>query len=90
MACAQAAAAGAGLTALTRLRRPRDGLEMFGRRPPRIAFFNAKRRLECLDQHWFTAIKEAEEALVAWRQDDHTYAAQRVGRIDIQRLRSHL
>ncbi len=34
-----------------------------------IETFNAKVRVECLDQHWFTLLQEAKEQLEAWRQE---------------------
>jgi putative transposase len=34
--------------------------------------FNAKLRVECLDQHWFTAIEEAEAIIEEWREDYNT------------------
>lgn len=34
-----------------------------------IETFNAKVRLECLDQHWFTSVEDAATTLEEWRQD---------------------
>jgi putative transposase len=34
-----------------------------------IETFNAKVRAECLDQHWFTSLEEAQEQLESWRQE---------------------
>ncbi len=34
-----------------------------------IETFNAKVRAECLDQHWFTSLQEAQEQLESWRQE---------------------
>jgi putative transposase len=36
---------------------------------PCIESFNAKLRVECLDQHWCKAIEEAEAMIEAWRED---------------------
>jgi putative transposase len=40
---------------------------------PFIESFKAKLRLECLDQHWFTAVEEAEEVIEAWREEYNAY-----------------
>lgn len=34
-----------------------------------IETFNAKVRAECLDQHWFRSLQEAQEQLESWRQE---------------------
>ena len=34
-----------------------------------IETFNAKVRVECLDQHWFTSVEDAANTLEEWRQD---------------------
>ena len=34
-----------------------------------IESFNAKVRVECLDQHWFEALDEAQEQIEAWRKE---------------------
>jgi putative transposase len=57
----------------------RHGVELDFGRPgtptdnPFIEFFNAKLRVECVDQHWFTAIEEAEAMVEAWREDYNTH-----------------
>jgi putative transposase len=34
-----------------------------------IETFNAKVRAECLDQHWFRSLQEAQERLESWRAE---------------------
>jgi hypothetical protein len=34
-----------------------------------IETFNAKVRVECLDQHWFESLEEAKQQLEAWRRE---------------------
>ena len=34
--------------------------------------FNGHVRAECLDQHWFASLEEAQQVIEAWRVDDNT------------------
>jgi putative transposase len=34
-----------------------------------VESFNARFRLECLNEHWFLSLEDAQEKIEAWRQD---------------------
>ena len=39
---------------------------------PFIESFNGRFREECLDQHWFASLEEAQATIEAWRMDYNT------------------
>jgi len=56
----------------------RNGVKLDFSRPGKptdnayIASFNGKLRTECLDQHWFLSLQEAQETLETWRKEYNT------------------
>jgi putative transposase len=67
----------------------RRGVQLVFSRPgkptdnPFAEAFNSRFRDECLDQHWFASLEEAQATIEAWRiEDQHRAPARRPGSAD--------